>query len=186
LVPFLPALPFPSTFSGLRIRLGTRLACCRSASRAVTAVKGWHVSCSYEPSSLVEESGQARVSLDCHPAASHPRSGIQGSGGNVWLRVLRAASEPRARYRNLEALAHGDEYLSSPRRIPVLGCTRNVCRSIWMGRCPEERGGSGIQTTHCLARPCSAGSGCGANPGPRGSSDTGLTEHSYYPTQTGT
>jgi len=46
LVPFLPALPFPSTFSGLRIRLDTRLAYCRSASRAVTAVKGWHVSCS--------------------------------------------------------------------------------------------------------------------------------------------
>jgi hypothetical protein len=40
LVPFLPALPFPSTFSGPRVRLGKRLACGRSASRAVTAAEG--------------------------------------------------------------------------------------------------------------------------------------------------
>ena len=101
--------------------------------------------------------------------------------GAIRLRVLRAASETHARYRKLEALAHCGEYVSSPRRIPVLVCSRNVCRSIWMGRCPEGRGGGGVQTTHCLAGPCSAGSGGGADLGPRGTSDTGLTEHQLLP-----
>src|ERR1700682_5445942 len=43
------------------------------------------------------------------------------------------------------------------------------------------RGGRGIQTSHCLPGPRSGGSGGGADLGPRGASDTGLTEHQLLP-----
>ena len=95
--------------------------------------------------------------------------------GAIWLRV--PLSETHAQYRSLEALAHLGEYVSSPRRISVLGCPRDIRRSIWMGRCPEGRNCGGVQTTHHFADTCSTGSSGGAGLGPHGTSDTGVTEH---------
>src|SRR6266851_5516289 len=130
---------------------------------------GWHVSCSDRPISVVEESGQKLEVLDCHPRSIRIRAAeAKAVMGAIRDRVLQAASETHAQYTKLAALAHCGEYVSSSRRIPVLGCSRHVCRSIWTGRCPGGRDGGGVQTTHRLADPCGVGSGGGARLGPRG------------------
>ena len=125
---------------------------------------------------------KTRGSLDCHPRSIRIRAAeAKAVMGALWLRVLRAGSETHAQYRKLDALADRGEYVSSPRRIPVLGRSRDIRCSIWTGRCPWERDSGGVQTTHRLAGPCSVGSGGGADLGPHGTSDTGLTEHQVIP-----
>jgi hypothetical protein len=101
--------------------------------------------------------------------------------GATGLRVPRAASKTHARYRSLEALAYLGEYVSSPRRVSVSGGSRDIRRSIWSGSRPEGRNCGGVQAIHRLAGPCSAGARGGADLGPHGTSDTGLTEHQAIP-----
>src|ERR1700692_3572323 len=79
---------------------------------------------------------KTRGFLDCHPRSIRIRAAeVKAGGGGFWLRVLRTASEDHAQYRKLDALANRGEYVSSPRRIPVLGRSRDIRCSIWTGRC---------------------------------------------------
>src|SRR6202158_3984975 len=90
--------------------------------------------------------------------------------------LVASSRRNHARYGKLDALVHRGEYVSPPRRIPVLGCSRDLRRSIWMDRCPQGCNGGAVETIHYLAGPGSAGSGGGADPRPHGTSDTGLTD----------
>jgi hypothetical protein len=136
-VQFLPALPFPRTFS--------------------VRYLSWHT-------------------LGLLPIGDASRDGREGDG-----MLVASSRRNHAQYRNLEALAHRGEHVSSPRRIPVLGGSRGLRRSIWMGRCPQGRDGGGVQTIHHLAGPGSAGSGGWADLRPHGTSESGLTKHHVVP-----